>query len=335
MKYLLPVLLIVVSASAWAETAESPLWPEIEPYHTEYLKVSDVHELYVQLCGNPDGKPVFLLHGGPGGRCSPYMARFFDPEQFLIVMHDQRGAGQSKPFAEIRENDTWALVEDIERLRKHLGIDEKVILFGGSWGSTLGLAYAEKYPDNVAGLVMRGVFTASKAEIDHFYHGGVRTYFPEVYDRFVNSLPDPERRPIPEYLYELLMSDDESVRDKYAYEWARYEIRIASLDFPDEEVEKVFVDFDPLAFSRIENYYMKNGCFFEEDQLLREAGRLKDMRVVMVNGRYDVICPPVTAYKLHKLLPKSELVIAEGSGHWMGEPAIESALVEAMRTFED
>jgi proline iminopeptidase len=335
MKYILTLLIVFAATAAVAQTDDTPLWPETEPYHTEYFKVSEIHELYVQLYGNPDGKPVFALHGGPGGRCSPYMAQFFDPEKFFVVMHDQRGAGQSKPFADIRDNDTWALVEDIERLRKHLGIDEKIILFGGSWGSTLGLAYAETYPDNVAGLVMRGVFTASKEEIDHFYHGGVRTYFPEVYDRFVNSLPDPERRPIPEYLYELLQSDDESIRDKYAYEWARYEIRIASLDYPDEKVEAVLENFNPLAFSRIENYYMKNGCFFEEGQLLRDAGKLADIAVVMVNGRYDVICPPVTAYRLHKMLPKSKLVIAEGSGHWMGEPAIESALVEAMREFED
>lgn len=334
MKCSLAVFLVLVSTAAAAQEDVSPLWPEIEPYRAEYVRVSEIHELYVQLLGNPDGKPVFVLHGGPGGRCSPYMARFFNPEKFLIVMHDQRGAGRSKPFAEIRENDTWALVEDIETLREHLGIDRKIILFGGSWGSTLGLAYAEKYPQRVAGLVLRGVFTASREEIDHFYHGGVRPYFPEVYDRFINSLPDPGRRPIPEYLYELLTGDDEAVRDKYAYEWARYEIRISSLDYPDEEVEELLAGFNPLAFSRIENYYMKNGCFLEEGQLLRDAGVLEGIPLVMVNGRYDVVCPPVTAYRLHERLPGSELIIAEGSGHWMGELAIEAALIETFRNLE-
>ncbi len=313
---------------------ESPLWPEIEPFESGYLKVSDVHELYYELCGNPDGKPVFCLHGGPGGRCSPYMRRFFTPEKFLIVLHDQRGAGRSKPFAEIKENNTQNLIADIERLRAHVGA-ENIILFGGSWGSTLGLAYAETYPEHVSGLVLRGVFTATREEIDHLYHGGVRTFFPGVYDRFVSSLPDPERRPLPQYLFELIESDDESVRNKYAYEWARYEIRIASLEYPDEKVEELLEDFDPLAFSRLENYYMANGCFLEEGQLFRDADKIRDIPVVMVNGRYDVVCPPITAYRQHKKLPKSKLVIAENSGHWMGEPVIESALIDAMREFEE
>jgi proline iminopeptidase len=335
MRYILAVLIVLACTAALAQDKETPLWPEIEPFRSGHLEVSEIHQIYYELCGNPDGKPVFMLHGGPGGRCSPYMRRFCDPDRFLIVLHDQRGAGQSKPYAEIRENNTQNLVDDIERLRSHLGIDREIVLFGGSWGATLALAYAETHPQNVAGLVLRGVFTATKAEIDHFYHGGVRTFFPEVYDRFVNSLPDPDRRPLPEYLFELIESDDESVRNKYAYEWARYELRIASLDFPDDQVEGFLEDYNPLAFSRLENYYMANGCFFEEGQLLQNADKIRDIPVVMVNGRYDVVCPPVTAYLLHKKLPKSELILAESSGHWMGEPAIQSALLEAMRNFEE
>ncbi len=334
---LLFLIVPALCSCALAENADSepsPLWPEIEPFQSGFLKVSDLHELYFEVCGNPDGKPVFALHGGPGGRCSPYMRRFYDPEKFLIVLHDQRGAGRSKPFAETKDNNTQALVEDIERLRKHLGIEKTIILFGGSWGSTLGLAYAETYPEQVAGLVLRGVFTSTQAEIDHFYHGGVRKFFPGVYDRFVNALPDPERRPIPAYLNELLHSDDKAVCAKYADIWARYEIRIAALDYPDDKVDEVMKTFDPLAFARMENYYMAHKCFLEEDQLIRNAGRLSDIPVVIVNGRYDVVCPPVTAYRLHKQLPKSKLIVAEGSGHWMGEPAIEKALIKAIRSFE-
>lgn len=330
-------LAVVVAASCGAadEPARSPLWPEIEPYETGYLQVSDVHKLYYELCGNPEGTPVIVLHGGPGGRCSPYYRRFFDPEKFLIILHDQRGAGRSEPYAEIEQNDTWELVEDINRLRAHVGVEGKAVLFGGSWGSTLGLAYAEAWPGNVSGLVLRGVFTATEAEIDHFYHGGVRPFFPEAYDRLLSSLPDPDRRPLPEYLFELIESGDEAARRKYAYEWARYELRIAALNFSDEQVEEFLADYNPLAFARLENYYMANKCFLEEGQLLREAGRLGDIRVIMVNGRYDVVCPPVTAYTLDAKLANSTLVIAEASGHWMGEPAIESALIEAMHEFEE
>lgn len=330
------MLLAAAATHAGAgDDGPTPLWPEIEPFETGYLEVSDLHRVYYELVGNPDGTPVIVLHGGPGGRCSPYYRRFFNPEKFLVILHDQRGAGRSKPYAEIRENDTWALVDDINRLRDHMGVDGKAILFGGSWGSTLALAYSEAHPDKVAGMVLRGIFTATREEIDHFYHGGVRLFFPEVYDRLLRSLPDSDRRPLPAYLFELIESADPAVRDKFASEWARYELRISALNSPDEEVDTFLRDHNPLAFGRLENYYMTNGCFLEEGQLLREAGRLGEMRVVIVNGRYDVVCPPITAYRLHELLPNSKLVLAEESGHWMGEPAIQSALLDAMRDFED
>ena len=178
------------------------LWPQIEPFKTGFLKVSDIHEIYYELCGNPEGTPVFVLHGGPGGSSSPYYRRFFNPKKFLIVLHDQRGAGQSKPYAEIRENTTPHLVQDIEKLRTHLKLD-KIILFGGSWGSTLGLAYGETHPQNVTGMVLRGIFTATQEEIDHFYHGGVRTFFPETYDRLIESIPEKDRKSIPEALLKI------------------------------------------------------------------------------------------------------------------------------------
>lgn len=310
------------------------LWPNIEPYETGYLKVSDIHEIYYELCGNPDGRPVFMLHGGPGGSSSPYMRRFCNPEKFLIVLHDQRGSGKSRPFAEVRENTTWHLVEDIETLRKHLGLDS-IIIFGGSWGSTLGLAYAETYPEHVSGMVLRGIFTATQAEIDHFYHGGVATFFPETYEKFISALPDPEPESMPAYLMQLIEEGDSAAAAKYARVWAEYEIKLSSLSVPDEQLERIMQDFDPLAFGTLENYYMANRCFLEEGQLLRDAHKITDIPLVLVNGRYDMICPPVTAWRLHRLLPASKLVIAEGAGHWMGDKPVQDALLRAMRDFEE
>lgn len=312
---------------------EISLWPEIEPYQSDYLKVSDMHEIYYELCGNPEGKPVFVLHGGPGGSCSPYMRRFFNPEKYNIILYDQRGAGKSIPYAELRENNTQNLIEDIELLRTKLNID-KIIIFGGSWGSTLGLAYAEKYPDNVEAMVLRGVFAASKPEIDHFYHGGVKTFYPEVYDKFIETLPDPQRRPLPEYLLSLIQNPDSTLQAKYSRAWAEYEIKLSSLNLPDEEVNDILDSFNPIAFAKIENYYMANGCFLEDNQLMNEIDKLKDIPLIMVNGRYDVICPPITAYQIHSRLPKSILVIAESSGHWMGEKPIEKELLKAMMELE-
>jgi proline iminopeptidase len=322
-----------------AEGAEEmPLWPEIEPYKTDYLKVSDIHELYYELCGNPEGIPVFVLHGGPGSGSSPFMRRFFNPEKYLIVLHDQRGAGKSKPYADIRDNTTQHLVEDIEQLRNHLGLDN-VILFGGSWGTTLGLAYAEAYPAHVSGLVLRGVFTAMQEEIDHFYHGGVRKFFPEIYGDFLSELPQPDEKPLPPHLLDLIQSNSTEERDKFSLLWAMYEVRICALDMSEQQVKdirKYFKeDHSPYAFALLENYYMTYNCFLEEGQLLRDTDKIQHIPAVIVNGRYDMVCPPVTAYRLHKRLPKSKLIIAESAGHWMGEAPIQQALLQAMRDFED
>ena len=309
------------------------LWPEIEPFETGHLTVSEIHEIYYEVCGNPDGKPVFVLHGGPGGSSSPYMRRFFNPDRFLIVLHDQRGCGKSIPYGEIRENTTWDLVDDIERLRAHLELGE-ILLFGGSWGSTLALAYAETYPSNVSGMVLRGIFTGSDAEIDHFYHGGVGKLFPEAYEKLIYSLPEPDRRPLPAYLYSLIANADSAGKMEYSKAWAAYELKVCSLHFPDDELEEVVEGFDSYAFALLENYYMSNRCFLEEGQLLEDTDKIRAIPAVLVNGRYDVICPPINAYRLHLLLPNSHLVIAEGAGHWMGEKPVEEALLEAMRRFE-
>lgn len=302
-------------------------YPHVEPFKTGHLKVSDLHEIYYELCGNPDGKPVMILHGGPGGGCWPALRRYHDPDKYLIVLHDQRGAGRSKPSCELRENTTGKLVEDIERLRLHLKLGQ-VQVFGGSWGSTLGVAYAEAYPQSVSALVIRGIFTATRAEIDHFYHGGAGTYFPEVYAQLQSILPHPEKHDYPAQVLELLQSDDPEVRRKTARAWAAYEMRISQLRTTDQEVADSLDAWDPYDFALIENYYMVNACFLEEGQLLRDAKNIQHVPTFIVQGRYDMSCPPISAYRLHRALPSSKLIIVEASGHSASEPRTTAALIE-------
>lgn len=316
-----------------AELANEVLFPAIEPYKSAYLRVSKIHEIYYELCGSPTGKPVFVLHGGPGGGCSERMRRYFNPDKFLIVLHDQRGAGRSKPYCELRENNTQALVEDMERLRKELELGP-IIIFGGSWGSTLGLAYAETYPENVSAMVLRGLWLCTKAELEYWYGGGVADYFPREYEKLVLVLPPGEKGTVPERLLRMLRSDNPQVRRKAAIAWAGYEIKLAHLEYSDEKLKPLFKRWDPYDFALLENYYMVNDCFLEPNQLRNNADRLKDIPITVINGRYDVICPPITAYRFCKLLPKAELVIAERAGHSQSEPPITAALVETMKELE-
>lgn len=336
---LIGAVLLVAAAAAPAAVASAPLeqgaklLPPIEPFKTGDLKVSALHQIHYELSGNPKGKPVVVLHGGPGAKSVPSYRRYFDPAKFLIVLFDQRGCGLSKPLFELRENTTWDLVEDIEKLRRHLGLG-KIILFGGSWGSTLGLAYAETHPEATAGIVLRGIFTATKEEIEHYYKG-VRSFFPEAHDRLAGALG---RAPSPQAVLELVQSADEAARKRGERAWGVYEFKIAELQASDADVARLILS-PALAetvrsLALIENHYMANGCFLDEGQLLRDAYKIKDIPAVFVNGRYDMICPPGTAYALHKALPKSRLVIAEASGHSQQEPAIEKAMLAAMREFE-
>jgi len=335
---LVMLALAIPLCSAWSQDESIELWPEIEPYSTGYLKVSDLHEIYYEQCGSPAGKPVFVLHGGPGAGCYPYYRRFFNPKRFNIVLHDQRGCGKSKPAAETRENTTQNLVEDIERLRKRLGLG-RIILFGGSWGSTLALAYAETYPDNVSGMVLRGIFLATEDEIDHYYRGGVRYFFPEVYEEFEDALADQGKEASPQALIELIQSDVPEIRKKFSIAWVKYESDIASIEATKNNIESLWKTSEIwrnliVNMGVLENYYMANDCFLEEGQLLDNADRIRDIPVTIVNGRYDMICPPVAAYRLHGELPGSKLVIAEMAGHSQNQKPIERALLEAMREFE-
>lgn len=321
-------------AQGQAQASPSPLFPPIEPYESGRLRVSDIHEIYYEQSGNPQGKPVFFLHGGPGGSAGPDTRRLYDPKKFRIVLHDQRGAGRSRPFADLRENNTQTLVEDIERLRRHLKIEEKILIVGGSWGSTLALAYAEAHPEHVAGMVLRGIYLGTREEMEHFYGQGVATYFPEISEKLWSQVPEMPGKTRPQRLLALLESPDPEVRSRIARAWAAYETKVAFLRRSDEEVEAGFQDWDPTAFSRIENHYMANDCFLEPGQLMKNVDRIKEIPVVIVNGRYDVICPPQTAWKLHKALPKSQLWIIDASGHAGSEPGIQEALVRAVKTFE-
>lgn len=333
-RYLFLGFLLFWLAVASAGQDEGALWPEIKPYQTGHLKVSPLHEIFYQAGGNPKGRAVMYLHGGPGGGCSPQDLRYFNPRKFNVVLHDQRGSGLSKPYGEIRENTTSDLVNDIEKLRKHLRLD-RVILFGGSWGTTLALAYAEAYPQNVAGIVLRGVFLATRAEIEHYYHGGTARFYPDAHRELAASLDHPERKDYPAQLLAKLKSDDPAVRDRYARIWFRYEGRIALLKRSDEMIEAILRDYDPYAAAVLENYYMANACFLEEGQLLKNANRLAGIPMVIVNGRYDMICPPAAADALHRLLPRSQLIIVPDAGHAAFEPGIRAELVKAMRRFED
>jgi proline iminopeptidase len=260
------------------------------------------------------------------------MRRWANPGQFMIVLHDQRGAGQSLPFCEIKENTTQHLVADIESLRKKLKVD-RIILAGGSWGTTLALAYAETYPQNVAGMVLCGIFTATKSEIHHIFHGGVAPFFPKVYQDFLNTFPEPDARPLPAYLYKLLHNGDKKIKLKVAEAWGRYTIKISSLEISEKKVEEILNSYDPFPNVYFESYYMTHGAFMEEGQLLRDANKIAHIPAVIINGRYDLICPLETAYKLHQALPNSKLVIVEGAGHSRSAPDLEKAIVEAINQF--
>ena len=309
------------------------LYPEIQPYDTGTLPVDERHTLYYEQCGNPEGKPVVLLHGGPGGGCSDKMRRFHDPEKYRIVLFDQRGSGRSTPHADLVDNTTWHLVEDIETLRVKLGIDRWQV-FGGSWGSTLALAYAETHPKRVTELVLRGIFMLRRWELEWFYQEGASRLFPEAWEHYVKAIPVTERHDLISAFHRRLTSEDDKTRLAAAKAWSVWEGATSFLhideDFANSHEDPQFA----LAFARIENHYFVNSGFFEvDDQLLRDAGNLADIPGVIVHGRYDVVCPVQNATDLHKAWPKSELVITPASGHSAFEAETVDALVRATDAF--
>ncbi|WP_041527404.1 prolyl aminopeptidase [Paracoccus aminophilus] len=306
--------------------SQGKLHPQVEPYDRRMIAVGEGHELYLEQCGNPDGPAVIVLHGGPGGGCSPFMRRFFDPAHYRTVLFDQRGCGRSQPHAEIYANTTQHLIADIEKIRAELGI-ERAILFGGSWGATLALAYAETHPEAVAALVLRGVFLGTKRELNWFYGGGAAQFFPDRWAQFIAPIPESEQDDLIAAYHRRLFCDDRARELRFAQPWVTWENSLAALDIlspgnaPPEYAR---------AFARLECHYFAHGCFLDEGQLLRDRARIADIPTVIVQGRYDMVCPPASAWELAKGWSNCDLRLVPASGHALSEPRIVSELVRIM-----
>lgn len=309
-------------------SADSFLYPLAEPSATGRLPVDARHALYWEECGTRDGPPIVFLHGGPGGGSLPHHRRFFDPNFWRVVLFDQRGAGRSTPVASTVDNTTWALVADLEKLRAHLAID-RWVLFGGSWGSTLALAYAQTYPQRCAGLVLRGIFLATAWEIDWFMHGMARI-FPEAWQAFAGHLPEAERDDLLGSYHRRLCDPDPAVHMPAALAWDRYETACSTL-LPRGEIPGQLADGSAaLAIARIEAHYFVHNAFLEDGQLLANLGRIRELPCTIVQGRYDVVCPIQTAYELAQAWPEAELVVVPDAGHSVREPGIARELVAAV-----
>ena len=310
------------------------LYPAIEPYQTGRLDVGDGHRLYWELSGNPDGKPVVFLHGGPGGGSSPDHRRQFNPDKYKILVFDQRGCGKSTPYASLEHNTTWDLVEDIEKLRTEVAKVDKWQVFGGSWGSTLALAYAETYPERATELVLRGVFLFDQYELDWMYKlGGASQVYPDKFEDFLKPIPEAERGDMVGAYRERLTSEDQDVQVAAAKAWSKWEGEIVTL-LPSPSTIDHFTEAKvAVAIARIENHYMANHGWFEEGQLLRGAERLRGIPGVIVQGRHDTCTPPAAAWKLKQAWPEAELNIVPDGGHLFSEPGILDGLIRATDRF--
>ncbi|WP_243374438.1 prolyl aminopeptidase [Microvirga solisilvae] len=309
-------------------------YPEIEPYDHGMLDVGDGHRVYWELCGNPNGKPVVFLHGGPGGGCTPAQRRLFDPKKYRILLFDQRGCGRSTPYASLEANTTWHLVADIERLRAMIGVD-KWMVFGGSWGSTLALAYAERHPERVTELIVRGIFTLRRSELLWYYQEGASWLFPDKWERYLAPIPAEERSDMMTAYRKRLTHPDPAVQAEAAQAWSLWEGETITLlhnqGFSDQFGDPHYA----IAFARIENHYFVHEGWFEEGQLIRDAHKLKSIPGVIIQGRYDVATPPKTAWDLHKAWPEAQFIMVPDAGHAVTEPGILHHLIEATDSFAD
>ncbi|MBK3777605.1 prolyl aminopeptidase [Azospirillum aestuarii] len=311
----------------------SELFPPIDPYQTGFLPVDDIHTLYWEQSGNPRGVPVLFLHGGPGAGASPTHRRFFDPGHYRIVVMDQRGAGRSTPLGEVRRNTTELLVEDAERLRRHLGI-ERWLLFGGSWGSTLALAYGQTHPERCLGLILRGIFLMRKTEIDWFLHS-MRTIFPEAWATFAGHIPQEERGDLLEAYWRRLNAPDAATRMAAARVWSLYEGSCSSLLPSPELIATSAEDTHALGLARIEAHYFRSNRFTPEDKLLRDVHRIRHLPGAIVQGRYDIVCPIASADELRRAWPEADYRVVPDAGHSAMEPGIRAALVQATERFKE
>jgi len=309
------------------------LYPSIEPHHEGFLKVSELHEVHFEECGNPDGQPAVFVHGGPGGGIIPQYRQFFDPEAYRLVLFDQRGCGKSRPYASLEENTTWHLVEDMEQIREELGIDRWVV-FGGSWGSTLSLAYAQSYPERVKALLLRGIFLLRPQELRWFYQEGASHIFPDVWETYLEPIPEEERDDLLGAYYRRLTSDDREERLRAARAWSVWEGSTSKL-LPDPDlIAKTGEDEFAEAFARIEcHYFVNRGFFSHPEQLLDGVEQIREIPAVIVQGRYDVVCPATTAWDLHRRWPEAEFHIVPDAGHAAAEPGTLSHLLDATDRF--
>ncbi|PID50602.1 MAG: prolyl aminopeptidase [Proteobacteria bacterium] len=304
------------------------IFPPIRENWHIMLAVGDRHTLYLEESGNPEGIPVIFLHGGPGSGCESWHRQFFNPERYRIILFDQRGCGRSTPHASLEANTTWHLVEDMEHIRRHLNI-ERWVVFGGSWGSTLGLAYAEKHTDKVLGLILRGIFLGRPQDVSWFYQDGTRRIFPDYWEDFVAPIPEAERGDMLKAYHKRLTGKNEIARMQAAKAWSAWEGRTINLLPKDSSVEYFSSPHTASSVARIEAHYFVNNCFLEPDQLLNEADRLKEIPGMIIHGRYDMICPLDQATALHEAWPEADLAIIPACGHAASETGIQSALVKA------
>ncbi|XP_052806828.1 probable proline iminopeptidase [Mya arenaria] len=323
-----------MSASVQISTPRA-MYPDIEPYETGMLKVSDLHTVYYEQSGNPDGKPVIFLHGGPGGGTSPRDRTFFDPSVYRIVLMDQRGAGKSTPPAELRENTTWHLVSDIEALREKLEIKSWVV-FGGSWGSTLALVYAIKHADRVKALVLRGIFNLRRKELLWLYQEGANFIFPDEYEAYVKPIPEVERFDLMSAFYRCLTGNNEDKKIEAAKAWSRWEMALSRLYLDPANVLRAEADKWALQFARIECHYFVHGGFMEKDDwILANVNKIRNIPTTIIQGRYDIICPAITAWDLHKVFPEADFQIVPDAGHSNREPGTQTQLLNACDKYKD
>ncbi len=306
---------------------ETKTYPPAKPYRKGYLRVGKIHEIYFELCGNRKGLPVMFVHGGPGAGCSAKDMRFFNPKKFNVLLFDQRGSNRSRPFAETKENKTQYLIEDMKKLLHFLG-PKKAFLVGGSWGSTLSLAFAIKHPEMVSGMLLRSIFIPSKEDNAHYLQGGVGKFFPETWGRFISFVPEKHRKHPDKYYLQQMQSKNKKAW-KYAYEWSHYELSILKMAMSEKEVKKYMQDLSYKSMSVLEAHYLSNNCFLPKNFIFKNIKKIRNTPTAIVHGRYDMICIPKMAFELHKKMPKSKLYYVVG-GHSASEKSLEAKLTEEM-----